>query len=294
MAVSAKLPWDVVGHLRRVVVAVAVAVFIGSLVYADVSRDASDRPVARAASQAAVPPPGPHDAVRYRAEYQRHREAVAAAAQRRRAEAAQRRRDRLEVRRIGAEQARLRAAIIHQRLAAEARAEDRAAEEAAASQPRDSGGLIVGDSVSLGAQRCLAPLGYRLDSEVGRQFSVGLQRLQVQAAAGLPETVVVHLGTNGPFGADGFTTVMDLLGSAERVVWVTIALPDRSQYAFRDSLNAMIRDMAGDYGNVRVADFAAAAADHPEWFYDDGVHINSAGCAGFANVVNEAVTAPVG
>jgi hypothetical protein len=105
---------------------------------------------------------------------------------------------------------------------------------------------------------------------------------------------VVHLGTNGPFGTDGFRQVMDLLGNQRRVVWVTIALPGRSQYAFRDSLNRMITEQGGRYGNVRIADFGAASDQHPEWFYEDGVHINSAGCEGFARIVDDAVTEPSG
>lgn len=163
-----------------------------------------------------------------------------------------------------------------------------------AAQPREPGGLVVGDSVSLGAESCLAPLGYEVDSEVGRQFAVGWQRLKVHAAQGLPDSVVIHLGTNGPFSSGEFQQVMDLMGSQRRVVWVTIHLPAMSQYAFAESLNSMIRDLGAQYDNVRIADFAAAVADHPEWMYGDGIHINGAGCDGFTQVVNEAVTDPVG
>lgn len=161
-----------------------------------------------------------------------------------------------------------------------------------AHRQRQSGGLLIGDSVSLGAESCLTPLGYTLDSEVGRQFAVGLERLRAHATDGLPGTVIVHLGTNGPFSADDFAAVMALTGSDRRVVWVTIALPDRSQYGFADSLNGMIRSLAAQYPNVRVADWAAAVAQHPDWMYDDGIHINSAGCTGFTGVVDAAVRAP--
>lgn len=158
--------------------------------------------------------------------------------------------------------------------------------------PRPSGGLVIGDSVSLGAESCLDPLGYHVDSEVGRQFTTGLDHLRVHAADGLPRSVVIHLGTNGPFSSDGFSSAMALTGSERRVVWVTIALPPRSQYSFVDSLNDMIRSLAADYDNVRVADFARAAAQHPEWMASDGIHINGAGCEGFAQTVDAAVTAP--
>ena len=163
---------------------------------------------------------------------------------------------------------------------------------ATAATRRPSGGLVIGDSVSLGAESCLAPLGYHVDSEVGRQFSVGLDHLRVNAADGLPDTVVLHLGTNGPFSSDGFREAMALTGTQRRVVWVTIALPGRSQYAFVDSLNAMIRSEAAQYDNVRVADWATAAAQHPDWLAGDGIHIGGAGCTGFTQVVDAAVTRP--
>jgi len=50
-----------------------------------------------------------------------------------------------------------------------------------AAAPRPSGGLVIGDSVSLGAESCLGPLGYRVDSAVGRQFTTGLDHLRVHA-----------------------------------------------------------------------------------------------------------------
>ena len=161
-----------------------------------------------------------------------------------------------------------------------------------AAEPRPSGGLVIGDSVSLGAESCLSGRGYRVDSEVGRQFSTGLDLLRVHAADGLPRTLVIHLGTNGPFDSSGFASAMQLADDVERVVWVTIALPPASRYSFVDSLNDMIRSQAAGYDNVRVADFASAAARHPEWLAGDGIHIAGAGCDGFTQVVDEAVTRP--
>jgi len=219
------------------------------------------------------------DNVRYKSMYLRHQEALAEAEAERLAQ--------VRAERTARKLARKRATERKER-----REVRRARKEAKrlARLARPSGGLIVGDSVSMGAEQCLTPMGYWLDSEVGRQFPVGLQRLRAQAAKGLPDTVVIHLGTNGPFTLAGFQEAMSLVADRDRVVWVTIALPEQPQYEFRDSVNQMIRQQAARYENVRLADFATAAAQHPEWFYEDGVHINSAGCVGFAQIVNEAVT----
>ena len=269
---------------RIVVSATLLALMAGMLVYFDASHRAAAPAVARAAAPAVAPTPKVTlDSVRFKSSFLRNRDAVAAERARLRAEARARRE---------AERAR-REAKRRARERAQRRTEAREARRLAQLQ-RPSGGLVVGDSVSLGAKSCLTPLGYRLDSEVGRQFTVGLQRIRIQASQGLPDTVVVHLGTNGPFGSDGFREVMGILGTERRVVWVTIALPDRSPYGFRDGLNEMIRGQAAEYPNVRVADFGEQALGHPEWFYGDGVHINSAGCRGFAGIVDGAVTDPVG
>lgn len=200
---------------------------------------------------------------------------------------------------IRAAEAAERARIARQQAQAEAAAAESASSASgtsggggSSSEPRPSGGLVIGDSVSLGAESCLAARGYRVDSEVGRQFSTGLDLLRVHAADGLPRTLVIHLGTNGPFDSSGFSSVMQLADGVERVVWVTISLPPASRYSFVDSLNDMIRSQASSYDNVRVADFAAAAARHPEWLAGDGIHIAGAGCDGFTEVVDDAVTRP--
>lgn len=186
-----------------------------------------------------------------------------------------------------------RAAAKQARVEARQRARRAAARRARrAHMRRPSGGLVVGDSVALGAKSCLTPLGYRVDAQVGRQFTVGVQRLQMHAADGLPASVVVHLGTNGPFSAADFESVMRLLGGQRRVVWVTIHLPDNGRYGFRDSLNQMIRDESARYDNVRVADLAQVSAEHPDWFAGDDIHLAGGGCAGFTSVVDDAVTAP--
>jgi hypothetical protein len=85
---------------------------------------------------------------------------------------------------------------------------------------------------------------------------------------------------------------MSLVGPERRVVWVTIALPARSQYGFVDGLNDMIRNAAAQYDNARIADFARAAAANPSWLAPDGVHIAGPGCDGFTRTVNAAVTQP--
>ncbi len=192
--------------------------------------------------------------------------------------------------RLAAEARAARKRAAAERAAKEAEAARKAEEKAArrAAKEREAGGLVVGDSVALGAQPCLTEYGFEVDAVQSRSFKAGFAALQGISRSSLPETVVIHLGTNGPFNASQFDDVMEYVGSQRHVVWVTIALPDRDLYSFESSLNDMIKEQAKDYPNVAIADWNQASDGQPAWFAKDLIHINSAGCQAFADVVNKA------
>ena len=166
------------------------------------------------------------------------------------------------------------------------KAERAAAKKLAEERPR--GGLVIGDSVALGAQSCLAARGYSADAVQSRTFSEGFAALRATARADLPANLVIHLGTNGPFGSDDFHAVMSYIGDGHYVTWVTISLPDKGAYGFESSLNNMIKSVAGQYRNTSIADWNAASAGNDHWFYGDLIHINGSGCEGFAETVASA------
>jgi hypothetical protein len=179
---------------------------------------------------------------------------------------------------------------IREAKATEARKQAKAAEKAevtakAAASERPRGGLVFGDSVALGAQSCLSARGFSADAVQSRTFAEGFAALQATPRADLPISLVVHLGTNGPFSADDFRAVMAFIGDGHHVTWVTISLPDTGAYAFEGSLNAMIKSMARHYSNTAIADWNRASMDNNHWFYNDMIHINGAGCEGFAETV---------
>lgn len=177
------------------------------------------------------------------------------------------------------------------RLAAAKRAaeeKERAEIESRSAAGWGHGGLVIGDSVALGAEACLARHGFDVDAVQSRSFSAGYAALVQKPRDSLPGNVVIHLGTNGPFSAGDFHAVMSHIGGDRLVTWVTIALPDRDPYGFEASLNLMIKDLARSYDNTSIADWNAVSQGMGHWFYDDQIHINSQGCEGFGNVVNAA------
>ncbi|MCW2604046.1 MAG: acyltransferase, partial [Pseudonocardiales bacterium] len=43
--------------------------------------------------------------------------------------------------------------------------------------------------------------------------------------------------------------------------------------------------VARQFGNVELIDWFATSTPHPEWFVADGIHLNSAGRAAYADLV---------
>ncbi|MBL8774771.1 MAG: hypothetical protein JNK12_02515 [Acidimicrobiales bacterium] len=54
------------------------------------------------------------------------------------------------------------------------------------------------------------------------------------------------------------------------------------------TINAELRRQADAHANVVLVDWSAKARRHPSWFLGDGLHLNAAGIAGFARVLDRA------
>ncbi len=150
---------------------------------------------------------------------------------------------------------------------------------------------VVGDSVAVGAATSLAALmpATTVDAAVSRQPSEILGRISERQAANLLDPVVViQAGTNGRIDQAQLSSVLDSLADRQRVVLVTSAGP----HPWQSQSNETIAEVAGKYPNVRVADFAAAAVGHPEYFIEDGVHLTPAGLDVYSSLITSTVQAP--
>jgi peptidoglycan/LPS O-acetylase OafA/YrhL len=146
---------------------------------------------------------------------------------------------------------------------------------------------IIGDSVVLGARRGLGRVlpASRIDASIARQTKDIAARIRALEASGsLAPVVVLHLGSNGIATPDQLRAILADLAD-RRVVLVTSAGP----HPWQDYTNRTITKVAPQYDNVRVADWAAAAQGHPEYFVKDGVHLTTAGIRTFSNLVAGAV-----
>lgn len=148
----------------------------------------------------------------------------------------------------------------------------------------------VGDSVMLGARGSLTEVlpKVTVDAAVSRQALSMYQRLRERSAAGkLAPVVVLHVGTNGPAYADDLRTALKSLDSRARVVLVTTHVRAK----WMEESNTNIRAVAKEFPNVRLADWAAAAEGHREYFVFDGTHLTAPGGRAYAQTIKDALTA---
>jgi peptidoglycan/LPS O-acetylase OafA/YrhL len=147
----------------------------------------------------------------------------------------------------------------------------------------------IGDSVMLGAVAALeADIdGIEIDASISRQTSVAIELLRARAAAGqLGDVVVVHLGNNGTFSASQFDTMMDVLASVPRVVFVNVKVPR----AWEEPNDAVLANGVQRYANAVLVDWRATSVDRPEFFWDDGIHLRPEGAAAYAALIASKLT----
>jgi hypothetical protein len=139
-----------------------------------------------------------------------------------------------------------------------------------------------GDSVMLGAEPLLTAAGVDVTAEVSLQASAGIEIIRTRQQAGtLGSTVIVHLGNNGPFTAAQFDQLMGLLAGVQRVVVVNVKVGR----AWEDGNNAMFAANVGRYANAVLVDWHGAGSAHPEYFWDDGIHLRPEGAQAYAALV---------
>jgi hypothetical protein len=147
-----------------------------------------------------------------------------------------------------------------------------------------------GDSVLIGASRAVRE-AFRLDlnAEVGEQASEQLETIRAQASAGaLRDTVLLHVGSNGIITEEQLRGMLEALSGAEEVLLVNVRVPRR----WMEPNNALIARVAPDFPNVRLVDWAAASAEHRDWFVDDRVHLTAEGARAYTRLLAEAAGQP--
>jgi len=158
-----------------------------------------------------------------------------------------------------------------------------AAPAAATTHPARFG---VGDSIMRSADDELGVFGWRVNAEVGRQFSAGAAMIVRKAARdNLPKRVIVHLGTNGAIDPDDCSAVAEAAAPGRRLFLVTVRVPR----GWQDTNNEILRSCAASSPRVYVTRWFAHSDGHDEWFAEDGYHLTADGQAEYASFLEARV-----
>ncbi|KRM07609.1 MAG: acyltransferase family protein [Liquorilactobacillus ghanensis] len=143
----------------------------------------------------------------------------------------------------------------------------------------------VGDSVLADGSVSLQQVFPKMyvDAKVGRQAKDAIGVLQGLAQQGkLAPTVLLSLGTNGPFSDDQLQQIMQIIGKQRKVFWVNTHVPTRR---WQDQVNQALNSAQSRYSNLKVIDWYAYSKQHSDWFYSDNVHPNEYGLKFYSSFV---------
>ena len=142
----------------------------------------------------------------------------------------------------------------------------------------------VGDSVMLGAAAELVRVfgDIAVDAAVSRQVSAAIEVLRQERDSGLlGDTVILHIGNNGGFSGQQFDEVMQVLGPERRVLFINL----KEDRAWEEPNNAVIAAGVARHPNARLADWRSLSLEHPEFFWDDGIHLRPEGARAYVELI---------
>jgi hypothetical protein len=139
--------------------------------------------------------------------------------------------------------------------------------------------------VMLGAAPALAevlPPGSYIDAVVGRQFLSAKDVIDSLKAQGLlGDTVVIHLGNNGPTNSETFQALMSSLADVPKVLFLTVKV----ERAWEGKVNQVLFDNVPAYPNAKIIYWKDLAEPNRGWFYDDGIHLRPEGARNYAQII---------
>ncbi len=145
--------------------------------------------------------------------------------------------------------------------------------------------LAVGESVMLSATAGLlsAMPDIEIDAAISRNIREDIEVIRQRRDAGtLGDVVVLHIGNNGVVTNDQFAEIMDLLSAVPRVVWMNLKVPDRH---WEETNNNLFAANVPYYPNATLIDWHSAGESHPEFFLEDGIHLEPAGYQYYAGLI---------
>jgi peptidoglycan/LPS O-acetylase OafA/YrhL len=148
-----------------------------------------------------------------------------------------------------------------------------------------------GDSVMLGASGALEAEVFNVDLHAKVASQAGGLRSSIASqvdSGNVRDLVLLQLGNNGIITEAQLRGMLDDLAGVPRVVLINARVPR----PWMEPNNALIAELAPEYPNVVLADWAAASEGHREYFVKDGVHLTGVGAQVYTEVIAEAAGVP--
>ncbi|MCO7126877.1 acetyltransferase [Sporolactobacillus shoreicorticis] len=156
------------------------------------------------------------------------------------------------------------------------------------SQVIDKQVTAIGDSVMLGAEPYLKKEIKQLtiDCKVGRQFQEAFNTVnQLKQQGKLKQTVVIELGTNGPFTQEQMDELIGLIGSDKNIILINTRVPRQ----WETIVNQVIQKTDNDHENVISVDWHQASEGQSNYIGDDGVHLSVTGAKKYSELIVQAI-----
>ena len=155
---------------------------------------------------------------------------------------------------------------------------------------KDLDAIAIGDSVMLGAKSQLRKAGISVvDAKVSRQASSGVGLVR-KRGSGLPEHVVIHLGTNGSHSVKTCRQMVRAAGAGRTVYLVNFKVPRSWEKPNNRILRKCDRKFRSD--RVILLDWNELASENPEYLYNDGYHLRPEGAKAYAAMIRKAIDTP--
>ena len=143
----------------------------------------------------------------------------------------------------------------------------------------------VGDSVLLGTADELYnrfPNGY-FDGKVSRTIRGAEEVLiNLKNEGRLADTLILALANNGDYSDRINDELMEIVGDRE-IYWVNAVGADDPEF------NSRFEEYAKKYPNIHIVKWDEAAANHPEYFYADGIHVKGDGISAYVDTIYNAI-----
>lgn len=146
---------------------------------------------------------------------------------------------------------------------------------------------VIGDSVFLGASSAFRKLYNNsfVNAKISRQVVQALDVAKDMNKQGkLGDTVIIALGTNGNFNSAVGQKLINYLGKDRTIYWIDVYGKDLS---IQNEVNTTIDRVVSANKNVHRIYWSKEGAKHPDWFYQDGIHLNPHGEKKYAKFILE-------